>query len=926
MRNLLKNLLILLSLWISVAAYSYPTSFRNLTMMEGLSDLLVNAIYKDSLGYVWIGTGNSLERFDGVHLKRYPIKGTDEKLKRVSAIAELPGNEIWMGNGMGLWRVNKQTETLERISGAQIDMPVHSLFYDARGTLYIGTGRGLYIYRSGMIERLLVDANSLSAANVITDILQGEDKLLWLATGGGLFSLNLSDGQITGYHNQKGDEHVCVFRSIARTGHMLYLATQNQGIVCFDTRSGRFERYVDVGCNVISSLSSNGTDRLYVGTDGNGIHFIDTRKNKIVQSIRHEAGKESGLHSNSVYSLLVDREGIVWVGFYQQGLDYTLYQNDLFTPYAFQPHLNTMNVPVRALQIHGDEKLIGSRDGLFYIHEKSGIFKEFKSPQLRSSMIFSILRHRDEYYIGTYGGGMYILNPRTLTIRDFDAEGHMPFSQGQIFCIKEDAEGTLWIGTSVGIYCYKDGLQTAHYNSTNSKLPAGNVYEIYFDSTRKGWICTENGVCIWDPSARALRTDVFPAGFMNKEKIRVVYEDSDHCLYFFPDKGNMFISNLEMTNFRPFRMGTPLDGRNGMFVIEDREGWLWIGTDKGLFRYDKKERFISYGFVDGISNPVFTLYPPTMDREGNLWFTNTKGLLHLDMNRLYEEHEYAYPLTITEMRVNGNHSIPLYKKHPAVVKLESSQRNLVFSFSDFSYTDPLCMSYEYRLEGEDKEWVTLDGKSDVAYYNLSSGQYTFKLRKKGIPESEVQLPLEIASTGLWGVLLLLLLIFCSVGWFSMWYRNRRKGKQAAMSASWQPEEVELPVEESKSTSKEKYKTNRISPEECRRLAEKLEKYMQEEKPYTNPNLRLGDLATALGSSSHTLSYLLSQHLHCSYYDYVTNYRIGEFKRLVKNGEYAKYTLNALAELCGFNSKASFHRSFKNAVGMTPNEYIVRKGQ
>ena len=138
---------------------------------------------------------------------------------------------------------------------------------------------------------------------------------------------------------------------------------------------------------------------------------------------------------------------------------------------------------------------------------------------------------------------MYVLNPATLTLRDFEPDGGMPFSKGHIFCIKQDREKNLWIGTSLGIFCYKDGRQIAHYTSANSKLPEGNVYEIYFDSTHKGWICTENGMCIWDPSARTLKTDVFPEGFIHKEKIRVIYEDSNHDLYFFPDKGSLFISD-----------------------------------------------------------------------------------------------------------------------------------------------------------------------------------------------------------------------------------------------------------------------------------------------------------------------------------------------------------------------------------------------
>ena len=98
------------------------------------------------------------------------------------------------------------------------------------------------------------------------------------------------------------------------------------------------------------------------------------------------------------------------------------------------------------------------------------------------------------------------------------------------------------------------------------------------------------------------------------------------------------------------------------------------------------------------------------------------------------------------------------------------------------------------------------------------------------------------------------------------------------------------------------------------------------KPYTNPNLKIADLAASIGTSSHTLSYLFNQYLNRNYYDYINDYRIAEFKRLVEKDEYAKYTLSALAELCGFSSRASFFRYFKKATNITPNEYIRSIGK
>ena len=695
-KNISKYIILLFLLFGFLPGYSLPSVFRGLSVTEGLSDLVVNALYKDSIGYVWIGTGNSLERFDGTRLKHFLISGANEKIKRVNAIAEMEGNQIWMGNGMGLWRVNTEKDILEPIAAETLHYGVRTLLPDGKGTLYIGSEAGLFIYKNGNLEQKLIDPNVLSASNIITGLSLSEDDILWIATNDGLYSLTLADKKIVPYHNIVEDKHFCSYNNITRIGNVLYLGTMGQGIISFDTQTHKFRPFIDVGCNVISSLSGDGKDMLYVGTDGNGVHFISTKQMKVLRSLRHEPGKDESIRSNSVYSLLVDRDGLIWIGFYQLGLDYSLYQSGLFSTYSYLPYFDSKDMPVRSIAITEHEKLVGSRDGLFYINEEQRRFKNFKSPELRSSMIFCIYKFQDKYYIGTYGGGMYIFNPADLTIHDFEPNEPQPFMRGQIFSIKADNKDQLWIGTSMGLYCYKDGKRIKQYTSANSKLPEGNVYEIYFDSTHKGWICTENGMCIWDPSSESLKTDIFPENFIHKEKIRVVYEDSDHNLYFLPDKGSMCISDLSMSRFRRLQPDTQLEGKDGMFILEDDEKWLWIGTNNGLYRYDKKETFIPYNFIDGIPSSIFTLCPPVQDQQGNIWMGNSKGLIYMNFKQNNQMKRYTYPLTITDIYVNGKKSL-----HPVVesgkvpeIQLESSQNNLTFHFSGFTYTEPAYMTYE----------------------------------------------------------------------------------------------------------------------------------------------------------------------------------------------------------------------------------------
>ena len=925
MKNISKYIILLFLLFSFLPGYSLPSVFRGLSVTEGLSDLVVNALYKDSIGYVWIGTGNSLERFDGTRLKHFLISGANEKIKRVNAIAEMEGNQIWMGNGMGLWRVNTEKDILEPIAAETLHYGVRTLLPDGKGTLYIGSEAGLFIYKNGNLEQKLIDPNVLSASNIITGLNLSEDGTLWIATNDGLYSLTLADKKIAPYHNIVENKHLCSYNNITRIGNVLYLGTMGQGIISFDTQTHKFRHFIDVGCNVISSLSSDGEDMLYVGTDGNGVHFISTKQMKVLRSFRHEPGKDESIRSNSVYSLLVDREGLIWIGFYQLGLDYSLYQSGLFSTYSYPPYFDSKDMPVRSIAITEHEKLVGSRDGLFYINEEERRFKNFKSPELRSSMIFCIYKFQDKYYIGTYGGGMYIFNPADLTIHDFEPNEPQPFMRGQIFSIKADAKDQLWIGTSMGLYCYKDGKRIKQYTSANSKLPEGNVYEIYFDSTHKGWICTENGMCIWDPSSESLKTDIFPENFIHKEKIRVVYEDSDHNLYFLPDKGSMCISDLSMSRFRRLQPDTQLEGKDGMFILEDDEKWLWIGTNNGLYRYDKKETFIPYNFIDGIPSSIFTLCPPVQDQQGNIWMGNSKGLIYMNFKQNNQMKRYTYPLTITDIYVNGKKSL-----HPVIesgkvpeIQLESSQNNLTFHFSGFTYTEPAYMTYEYKLEGEDEDWQILTGKSEITYYDLSSGNYLFKLRYIGNPDSEVRTAVHIAyPVETWSIITVSIAL-AFIGY--IYYQRKRKAKQTKNIQIQLPEDVQEPEKQEK-TVELKYKTNKISTEECQRLTEKLEALMLRDKPYTNPDLKIADLATMLGRSAHTLSYLFNQHLNRNYYDYINDYRIEEFKRLINEDEYSKYTLGALAELCGFSSRASFFRYFKKATGITPNEYIRSIGK
>jgi len=921
MKNTLKHILLVLLLLLPISIYAQSYTFRGVTMAEGLSDLLVNSIYKDSEGFVWLGTDNCLDRFDGVKIKHYPFPTADVKRKRVNVVLQTAAQELWVGNGLGLWQLNKSTDQMTQVAPGEINFTVYSLFVDSKNMRYVGTEKGLFVYKEGTFKRVMPDKNMFSPSNRINGICQDATGLLWLATEKGVFSYHPATGIIKGYQYAINGNAI-QFRGVAQIKNTLYLSTATAGIITFDIRRHEFDRFPDLGSNIISSISTDGKDMIFAATDGNGAYFLSHSRRAVVRSFVHDARDKASIRSNSVYSMLVDKEGIVWIGFYQSGFDYSLYQSGLFSTYTFPPYFTSADLPVRSFYINGHEKLIGTRDGLFYINEKINIVKSYVVPVLRSNLILSIGYYNGEYYIGTYGGGVSVFNPSTLFMRNFSNQITGVFAKGHVFCFENDKNGNLWIGTSAGLYCYCSTTgELKEFTTSNSQIPEGNVYEIFFDSTCKGWICTETGLAIYDPVSQTIKTNVFPEGFAQKEKIRTIYEDSSHNLHLLPDKGSMVTCNLSMTHFYRTPMNASLHGNAYMSVVEDRDGWLWFGCDDGLLRVkDNNKVYSSYNFSDGLPSPIFTNGTAYKDPKGVLWFGNTKGLIYLHPARLKDVRRHPYKIVLTDVLVNGSPIDSLTRKDYAQtgeLSFAHNQNNVTFRFVNLSYTDPATMVYEYKMEGNDEEWHLLNGNNEVSYYDLPPGNYTFLVRIPGDESSTVSVSVNIAL--MYSLWFWLFIITC-VAFAGVIVYHYRKEKSYLPKISISLEEQTNILGEEK-LHEEKYKTNRLTDEECNLLHQKVRTYMEEKRPFVNPDLKIADLAKAVDTSSYSLSFLFNQFLNQSYYDFVNEYRIAEFKKMANDARYAKYTLTALAELCGFSSRASFFRTFKKSTGITPNEYI-----
>ena len=901
---------------LACSAKAAEREFRALSTSNGLSDLVVNRIFKDSTGYIWFGTGTALDRFDGTRLYNYWIPGDNSMLKRVNAIAEMSDGTIVIGNGNGLYAIDSSTESLVPFLQDKINFSVNALI-QKDGILYAGTRRGLFIIddKGQHIEHVMPHSDIMSDNNAIYDIAADSTGAVWMSAADGLL-----------YYKNRTLKHYptnlpgMVISKVLPLGDKIYTATKEHGIQALDPATGQFSGILDLDNMPVSALSSDGNDILYIGTDGSGVYAYSTSSNKTVEHLTHDSRllQTGALRSNSVYSILVDDEGLIWVGYYQAGVDYTPMRRDIFDVYGYGS-FDSEEKTIRAIAINGSEKLIGTREGLYYINESTRQAAYFCVPRIRANMVFAITGHKGKYYIGTFNGGMYVFDPASMILKDFDPDNEA-LTNGSVFSIVIDDTDNIWIGTSNGLFRYADGLQKAHYTYGNSRLPQGNVYEIYFDSSGRGWICTDNGLCIWDGTS--LRDNGFPKGFPNKEKIRDIYETSDHYLYFVPDKGRIFRSNLHLTEFGYPDIFGQGDNPTASFIIEDRHGKLWIGLNSGLVCIDHEGTSHIFSDVDGLPGTIFTLCPPVIDDNDDIWFGNSRGLVHLDYDRLASGKYESGKTIVSDISINGkrtpidNHR--LLTSDEIHIDIHTGEMPITFRFADLSYVEPEHQLYEYMMEGIDRKWNLMTGNAEVTYYDLPPGRHRLLLRYAGDKNSERTLDLTVRKRINWMEILLATLLVIAVGTALYFYIQHKRHGSGAKTPNLSPA-GESP--EKTRSGQDKYRTSRLSDKECRALNRSLEELMETKKPYINPDLKIADIAAELSTSSHAMSFLFNQYLKKNYYDYINEYRVEEFKRMVKAGDTSRFTLTAMSERCGFSSRASFFRHFKKFCGITPSEYI-----
>ncbi len=735
------------------AAPSIPRFF-SLTTADGLSHNIVRAIVQDPQGFLWFGTQDGLNRYDGYSFTVFRHRRSDPHSlvhNTVQALAVDQKGTLWVGTVGGLDRYDRDTGRFVHYPG--IGESVTVIYPAPDGTLWVGTaGAGLFRY-DPQGDRFLSVPAPLPDAHILA-LFQDADGTLWVGTEyGGLHTL---DGRA--YRHDPADPHSLPCDQVKailrdRTGAFwvgtgVYYEPALGGPAVLDTATGRFTRYRQGLSHAhVTAILEDRTGALWVGTE-EGLAVLDRASGQFMVH-RHNPLDPYSLINDRVYTLYEDRTGILWVGT-DGGVSRYVPQKNRFVLYRHNPlDPNSLGAPrVGAVLKDRDGNVwVGLHAGGLDRIGPDGIVTHYRhdpaDPHSLSHDHVTAL-YQDPtgaIWVGT-SAGLDRLDPATGGFIHFVHDPADPYSigPGAVKVIYGERSGALWVGTEEPGTLSRLDPRTGRFTvyRYNPDRPNGfpNTYGVRaILEDREGflWLGTYNGLVRLDPRTGIFtryRHDPDDPSSLSDDFVWSLYEDAEGTLWVGTHGGLNRLDDREAGRFTIYTVedGLPADGIAA--ILGDEAGTLWLATmGGGLSRFDPRtETFRNYDESDGLQSMHFIPGAAFRSADGELFFGGAEGLNRFRPADI-RENPHVPPVVLTAFRV-FDRVRDFGRDLTAVGEIRLSYRDNFFSFefAALDYADPTKNQYAYILEGFDRDWVHSGTRRYAAYTNVPPGTYTFRVR------------------------------------------------------------------------------------------------------------------------------------------------------------------------------------------------------
>lgn len=746
--------------------------FERISLEEGLSQSVVNAIIQDSKGFMWFATQDGLNKYDGYTFEIYehdPHDPTTLSDNYIECLIEDDTGIIWVGTyGGGLNSYDPHTETFTRYlhdpndSNSPANNEIRALLTDQRGYLWIGTwGGGLDRFdpKREAFTHFTHDPEDTSSLshNVVRSIFEDSSGNLWIGTWGGGLNRFDPERQIfsrycSGSDFPEGPRSDRIRAICEEPDGDLWLGT-DEGLNRFDPESSIFRCYRAetskghaLASNEVTSLSPVESGGIWLGTYGGGLSKFRP-DSETFYTYRHEPDDPQSLSHDDVIAVFEDRAGVLWVGTDTGGLS-------KYSPAKARfRHYTTGVDETRGLSHKDVWTLYEDRDGIVWIGTSNGLTRadlehdEFRyyrhvesdETSLIDNEVFSLCQDsRGTLWIGT-AGGFNKFDRLTGRFTRFTHEPNNPnsLSDPAVFVIKEAHGGVLWLGTEVGGLNRFDPVTGAfvryqHDSGDDNSLCNDEVMSILVDREGVVWVGTGQGLDRFDPETEEFihyRYDPEDPKSLSNNAVYTLVQSQGGDLWIGTRSGGLNRFDKESQTFEYFTQKDGLPGNAIYGIQEDNSRHLWISTNRGLSRFDPElQVFKNYDVRDGLQSNEFNQGASHRGFSGTMYFGGINGFNAFNPE-LITDNPMIPPIILTSFKVFGK-DMRLDRSIEVVETIRLSYRQNFFSFEfvALDFTVPEKNQYAYRMEGLDEAWVECGTRRYASYTGLDPGHYTFRVK------------------------------------------------------------------------------------------------------------------------------------------------------------------------------------------------------
>jgi len=811
--------------------FAGPIRFDHINTRDGLSQSSISSIIQDRFGFMWFGTQDGLNRYDGYEFRVFKYDHADTTSLSdnwASALLEDRAGNLWVGTyGSGLNRLNPDGVTFTRYTLPIEDEflgwgqnKVQTIMEDQNGLLWVGTETtGIVVLEGDKKTRIIHEAgrgDSLSS-NEVRDIFEDSRGNIWIATGNGL---DLHKNGLAGFQHFRYDPNDPQSLSSSNCSTIfedkqgfLWIGTLDAGLNRFNPETFQSTRLLHnpmdsktLSSNMINDLLEDPDGNIWIATD-NGLNRYHPQTGELERH-QHDPNDLSSLAHRTANVLYQDNAGVLWVGSYGAGLSKFNRQIQGFQFFKESPRADNGfkgEFIFSLFQDKNEDIWLGSwESGITHINHETGKFSNYQNEpdnpnSLSHNRVYCVRQDsRDNFWIATFEG-LNKFTPETRTFQRYLYNPNDPASlqANQVVHIFEDKAGRLWVGTyGAGLGLMDRDQDTfKHYTFTPNNPNSINnnfVNYIYEGMDERFWIATELGLAEMDRekgSFTRYHNDPNNPNSLSHESLMCLYQNEPGSLWIGTFGGGLCRLDLNTQQFSFVQKKDGLPNNSIYGILSDEQGYLWLSTNKGLCRYHpERNEFKIFDSSNALYSNEFNRGAFFKLKNGEMLFGG-EGFYRFTPSAI-KGNEYIPPVVLTSFR-KFNVEVAMDKALPELesVELNYDENVISFGFAAMDFTSPGKNRFRYMLTGFNEEWIELGERPNAFFTGLEPGSYTLKVMGSNGDglwnETPLELPIRIFPPwwkSWWAMMSYAVLIMIAVYSFVI-YRHRQKKREMLRAIS-----------------------------------------------------------------------------------------------------------------------------------------------